>query len=127
MSEVKIAKLAVSTASDEALARALTHVNRDFDGGRITKMELASWLLVRGCENLDEAAIEEARKAHFNQATYLQHLVNKLKRSQRDQLLDTELELLNQVLRKRKATVKASKGTQEVLDSTALIPQKNHS
>lgn len=98
MSETNLAKIAIAANADEALSRALEQVNKDFDGGRITKTDFASWLLLRAANSLDTSAIEEVRKAHFNQIAYLETLVKKLKSSNRDNLGPDELATLQSML-----------------------------
>lgn len=65
MSETNLAKIAITASSDNDLSGALDRVNRDFEGGRVTKTDMASWLILRAISTLDEAAIEEIRKAQL--------------------------------------------------------------
>jgi hypothetical protein len=98
MSETNLAKIAITASSDNDLSGALDRVNRDFEGGRVTKTDMASWLILRAISTLDEAAIEEIRKAHFNQVVYLESLVRKLKSAGRDNLGPEELATLQSML-----------------------------
>ncbi len=91
MSETSLAKIAITTTSDNEITSALDRVNRDFEGGRVTKTDFTSWLILRAIHALDEAGIEEVRKAHFNQVVYLENLVKNLKSSGRDDLSPEEL------------------------------------
>lgn len=117
MSETNLAKIAITTSSDEALSRALEQVNQDFDGGRVTKTDFASWLLLRAANALDASAIEEVRKAHFNQIAYLETLVKKLKSSNRDNLGPEELatlqSMLGQVTTKKRNRIQKEKKESE--------------
>lgn len=111
MSETQIAKIAITASSEAELSRALDRVNQDFEGGRITKADLASWLIQRGAGMLDEPALEEVRRAHFNQVVYLETLVKKLKSSGRDNLGAEEMATLQAMLgqqstKKRQKTVR---------------------
>ena len=81
MSENNLAKIAISSSADEALVKSLERVNQNFEGGRVTKTDLASWLIQRASDSLTDAVIEEIHQAHFNQVVYLEALVKKLKAS----------------------------------------------
>lgn len=98
MSENQLAKIAITSSSDAELSRALERINQDFEGGRVTKSDLASWFIQRGATGLDTPAIEEIRGAHFNQVVYLETLVKKLKSSGRDNLGADEMATLQAML-----------------------------
>ena len=98
MSETTLAKIAITPSSDNDLCRALDRINQDFEGGRVTKTDLASWLIQKAAGTLDEPAIEEIRRAHFNQVVYLETLVKKLKASGRDNLGTEEKATLQAML-----------------------------
>lgn len=98
MSETNLAKIAITSLSDNELSGTLDRVNQDFEGGRVTKTDLASWLILRAVSTLDESGIEEVRKAHFNQVVYLESLVKKLKSSGRDNLGPEEWATLQSML-----------------------------
>lgn len=86
MSEKTLAKIAISSSADAALSKILEQVNANFEGGRVTKVDLASWLITRSTESLDDSTIDEIQKAHFNQVAYLDALVKKMRASGRDSL-----------------------------------------
>ena len=118
MSETNLAKIAVTTSADNELTQALDRVNHDFEGGRVTKTDLASWLIQRAASTLDAPAIEEVQRAHFNQVVYLESLVRKLKSAGRDNLGSDELANLQAMLgqqttKKRPKVVKAQDGKAE--------------
>jgi hypothetical protein len=98
MSENNLAKIAITSSADSALSQALNRINLNFEGGRITKAGLASWLIQRAGADLDEHTIEEIRRAHFNQVAYLENLVKKLKSSDRDSLSTEEADTLQDML-----------------------------
>lgn len=98
MSEATLAKIAVTGSADEALSKALELVNHNFDGGRVTKIDLASWLLHRIAEQMNETMIDEIRKAYFNQVVYLEALVKKMKASGRDGLSKDEMTVLQSLM-----------------------------
>lgn len=112
MTENSLAKIAISQASESDLCAALERVNKDFSGGRVTKTDLASSLIIRAIQSLDEAGIEEIRQAHFNQVMYLESLIKKLKANHRESLDQDEVSSLQSILgyqsTKRRRTSKVS-------------------
>lgn len=86
MNESKLAKIAISVAADEALTKSLKNINQGFDGGRITKAELATWCILQTATDMDASAIEEIRQAHFNQISYLESMLKRLKSARKDHL-----------------------------------------
>lgn len=98
MSESNLAKVAIYQKADELVDLTLIRVNDGFEGGRVSKTDFMSWALIKSVEQLDSATIDEIRRAHFNQVSYLAGLVKRLKDSQRNVLSDEERELLRNVL-----------------------------
>jgi hypothetical protein len=115
--ENTLAKIAISTASDEALSKSLERVNQNFDGGRVSKTDLASWFLIQGTKSLDDSSVEEIRQAHFNQVTYLETLVKKLKTTGRDSLAASEVATLQAML-SQQSTKKRGKTSTKQIEST---------
>jgi len=118
MSESNLAKIAITSSSDTELSHALDRVNQNFEGGRVTKTDFASWLILRAISTMDESVIEEVRKAHFNQVVYLETMVKKLKTSGRDNLGPEELSALQAMLgqqttKKRSRPLKAAESPNE--------------
>lgn len=125
MSETNLAKIAITAASDSELTRALDRVNQAFEGGRITKTDFASWLILQAISTLDDAGIEEVRKAHFNQVVYLESLVRKLKSAGRDNLGPEELAALHSMLGQQ-STKKRSKAQKTKDDENGTIDGVNN-
>ena len=98
MNEMNLSKIAIIPAADTELSDALRQVNENFDGGRITKTDLASWFISRAASSLDDASIAEIRRAHFNQVVYLDGLVKKLKSSGKENLGPDDLAALQAML-----------------------------
>jgi hypothetical protein len=121
MSETPLAKIAITQAADSALSQALEEVNEGFEGGRITKTELASWLISRAAGAIDHGAREEIRHAHFNQVAYLESLVRKLKSTGRGSLDPSEVATLQAVLEpSEKKRVKPRKEDRDKTKTPAL-------
>jgi hypothetical protein len=119
--ETTLAKIAISVVADEALSSALGRVNQEFDGGRVNKTDVASWLILQGAQNLTQHEVDEIRRKHFNQVKYLESLLKRLKGSGRDTLTPAELDAVQntftQDFPKKKARFQAN--------SRAVDPQ-NH-
>ena len=98
MSENTLAKIAISTSADDALSNALERVNQNFEGGRVTKTDLASWCVLHISESLTDSIIEEIHQAHFNQVVYLETLVRKMKAAGRESFGPEELSALQVIL-----------------------------
>jgi hypothetical protein len=96
--ENTLAKIAITSASDEALMKSLDRVNDGFEGGRVNKSDLASWLILRGINSLDSVGVEEVRKTHFSPVKYLEILLRKLKTSGREKMEPAEIERLQLLL-----------------------------
>lgn len=94
MEKPTLAKIAIHLESDTALTQALEKVNHENTGGRITKTELASWIIMQNCKNLTKKVIDDVRAEHFDQVSYLEALVKKLKHTGRNSLSSEELEAL---------------------------------
>lgn len=98
MKNTVLAKVAINKQADEKVDTALVHINDGFEGGRVSKTDLMSWVLIRAIDSLDQTTINEIRRDHFNQVAYLDGLVKRLKGAQRNSLTDDERELLRNLL-----------------------------
>lgn len=107
-----LAKIAISTDADSMLDRTMEQINGGNPGGRVTKAELASWLIIRASSQLTEMLIEEIRMEHFNQVTYLDNLLKAAKRSGRSTLTTEELERFQAITRRREQ-LKKRRGNRE--------------
>ena len=92
--ENSIAKIAITSLADEALAKSVEQINHGFDGGRVSKTDLASWLILNGVQDLTQQETDEIRRKHFNQVKYLESLVKKLKATGRESMETSELEVI---------------------------------
>ena len=80
--QTKTAKIATTLDADHALDRVLAKVNDGFTGGRVTKNDLASWILIHFEQHMD-SSIEKIRKDHFDQVAYLESVVKEMKRAKK--------------------------------------------
>ena len=101
MEKNQVAKIAITSDADVALVQALDSVNQGNSGGRVTKVELASWLILKAAVAMNTQNIDEIRKAHFNQSIYLENLLRTLKQSGRNALSFDEIENLQSILKQK--------------------------
>jgi hypothetical protein len=64
-----------SSSLDEALAR----VTKDFDGGRIGRTQLASWLLQNASQRLSDSDVDKIHAVFFDRVAYLEALLRRAK------------------------------------------------
>lgn len=80
----KISKIGVSVEADQSLDRILEKVSTGFQGGKVTKNDLASWV-IRYFENeCVDSCIEKIRKDHFDHVSYLESIVKEMKKAKKD-------------------------------------------
>ena len=81
--ETKIAKIGASTEADGVLDRMLHKINDGFTGGRVTKNDLASWIILYFEKHSLDGAIDKIRKDHFDQLAYLESVVKEMKQARK--------------------------------------------
>ena len=102
-------KIAVLPSAEEALDRMVKAANQDFLGGRITKHQLASWLITRFEGDLFKRNIESLRHDNFDQVAYLEAVTKKIKKAGKEGI-ETNLEdLLTPLVSKPKRLSKRIK------------------
>ena len=106
MEKQTVAKMAITSDADVALIQALEKVNQGNTGGRVTKLDLASWFILKGSAQMNQSTIDEVRLAHFNQAAYLENLLRTLKQSGRQALSFEEIENLQSLLKRKERVSK---------------------
>jgi len=79
----KITKIGVTHAADQALDRMLAAVKEGYSAGKVTKNDLASWIMVRFEQRSFQSQIENIRKDHFDNVQYLISVVQELKRAKK--------------------------------------------
>jgi len=77
----KITKIGVTDKADEALDRMLKAVTEGYTTGKVTKNDLASWILVQFEFRSFQSQIEKIRKDHFDKVQYLLSMIEELKRA----------------------------------------------
>lgn len=81
--DTKIAKIGASLEADQSLDRMLPKINEGFTGGRVTKNDLASWVILYFEKHNLDGAIDKIRKDHFDQLAYLESVVKEMKQARK--------------------------------------------
>ena len=117
------AKIQISKKADDALMDFVGKVNDGFSGGRVSRSEAASWIIMRTVSGggLDRI-IDEIRRDHFDEVTYLQHVVYEMKASKRTGEGKDAL-LLADLLKPLSASSKISKTTSSPPDPAKTKPK----
>ncbi len=71
-------KISVNRAAEKHLSETVKKVNDGYEGGKVTRQILASWLLDKGCRDLNDTDIKSIRSENFNAANALSALVRKV-------------------------------------------------
>lgn len=82
--ETKIAKIGASMEADQSLDRMLTKINDGFTGGRVTKNDLTSWVILYFESQCLDDEIDKVRKDHFDHVTYLESVVKEMKQARKN-------------------------------------------
>lgn len=120
MNKPLIAKVTLSHEADSMLNKMLDTANQDFLGGRITKHDLLSWIVLRFEQSWFNRSLEQLRSQHFNEFAYLENLVKKAREARRENNSDFDLQAaLNELsLNSRKKNSKSQSGD---LDGTTEV------
>lgn len=126
MNKPLIAKVTLSNEADSMLNKMLDTANQDFLGGRITKHDLLSWIVLRFEQSWFSRSLEQLRSQHFDEFAYLENLVKKAKEARRGNQPDFDLQAaLNELnLSSRKKNSKVQTGD---LDGTTEVGPLEHS
>lgn len=76
-------RLTVSKSAEQALMGVMERVNDGFEGGRVSRTDLASWVLVKFAERVSENDVREIRAEHFNELALLESIYRRSRESGR--------------------------------------------
>jgi len=103
-------KVAISAESDKYLEDIRKSVNEGFSSGRVTKGQLAAWIIAEFWANLTQKQIDKIRADHFDEVAHLEGVVLRLKEARKANATLAVQDLLAPVLQKqRAATTDAAK------------------
>jgi hypothetical protein len=76
-------KIAITSATDERLEVMLKAVNDGFDSGRVTKMQLASWIINEFHKKSFAKQIDRLRKDHFDKIAHLKSVIKQMEKAKK--------------------------------------------
>jgi len=79
MEKEEILRMTVSKQGERALVDVMEKVNENFNGGKVSKVQLINWILKRFKDDLDESMVREIRADHFDEVAVLESLLRKVK------------------------------------------------
>ncbi|MBS1958979.1 MAG: hypothetical protein JST80_05865 [Bdellovibrionales bacterium] len=75
----EIAKITITKEAESQLTELMKKVNDGFTSGRVNRQDLASWLLLKSCDEADTALVENIRAEHFDEIMMFEALLKKSK------------------------------------------------
>jgi hypothetical protein len=109
-------KIAITREAEDVLSAAYTKLNDGFQGGKISKLEVASFALIDNLEKLTEAKIEKIRKQYFNEICYFESIIEENRRNGTNKFTPEQLATIqNLVLGKNDKSRKAKEEPQATL------------
>ena len=115
--DVKTAKISVLKQSDQAVDRMPLRVNESFTGGRVTKVDLVSWILLHFETHALDNSIEKIRKDHFDQVAYLESVIKEIKQARKTDSKTPDLSSLLYPITSSLKTTQKKKGREESLEN----------
>jgi len=104
-------RITVSKDAENALAEILDKVNSGFEGGKVSRTQMANWVILKFRDVLSSAQVREIRLQHINEFDYLEAIFRKAKREGK---IPTELKaFMNRELSLEETTTKRKRGLQE--------------
>lgn len=76
-----VAKITVTKEAEEAVSQIVTKVNDGFEGGRVNRQDVASWIISRFIETFSDVDIQQLRSAFFNEIALLEAILKRAKQS----------------------------------------------
>jgi hypothetical protein len=84
MTAQTLSKIAIVKDADEGLDRMHTEINEGFSAGRVTKVDLASWIVQYFESQCFEKCRERIQKDHFDNVAYLESVVEQLRKARKE-------------------------------------------
>lgn len=73
----EILRITVSRIGERALSEITEQVNNGFIGGKVSKIQMANWILKRFRDELDDSMLKEIRADHFDELMVLESILKK--------------------------------------------------
>ncbi len=77
----EIHRITVSKAAEEAIATITERVNDGFEGGKVNRSQVASWIVLRFNEAYSDSEIREIRSENFDEVAMLESILRRAKKS----------------------------------------------
>jgi hypothetical protein len=74
-------RITVNKEGERALAAIVELVNDGFIGGKVNRMQMANWVLIKFNENINEDKINKIRGEHFDEVAVLESILRQAKGS----------------------------------------------
>ena len=74
-----IVKITVTKEAVDKLFEVMNRVNEGFDGGRVNRQDLASWIIEKFEKNVSESDISQIRKDFFSEKLWLENILKRSK------------------------------------------------
>ena len=71
-------KITITKEAEKILSEAVKRVNGDFEGGKVNRQVVASWLLVKACDELSDVDVKAIRADNFDPAIALTALYKRI-------------------------------------------------
>ncbi len=98
----QLPKIAITLAAEQSVDILHKQVNEGIPG-RITKGQIASWLLLNSCGSMTTKQIEKIRADHFDEIAHLESVVRQLKEAKKANAPVAVQDLLTPVLHRQRA------------------------
>jgi hypothetical protein len=72
-------RVLITVDASQYLDEVVTRVAKGFDGGRIGRTQIASWLLQQAAQRLSDTDVERIRTTYFDRVAYLETLLRRAK------------------------------------------------
>ena len=102
-------KVAISVEADKYLEEMKNSVNEGYSSGKVTKSQLATWIIGQFWLNLTTKQIERVRADHFDEVAHLENVVERLKEARKTNASIPMQDLLAPVLQKQIASTQKAK------------------
>ncbi|UYL09866.1 hypothetical protein B9G69_004665 [Bdellovibrio sp. SKB1291214] len=79
--EELVTKITITKQAEEAVSQIVARVNEGFDAGRVTRQDVASWVLTRFNETCGDGDVHQIRAEFFNEIALLENILKKAKLS----------------------------------------------
>jgi len=77
----EIHRITVSKAAEEAITAIMERVNDGFDGGKVNRTQIASWIVMHFNETYGDSEIKDIRSENFDEVAMLESILRRAKKT----------------------------------------------